>query len=48
VTKGLLQTGDPATLTIRAKHLIDSIRSHYTGTPVMPPPAEVPVGAKSS
>jgi hypothetical protein len=48
VTKGLLQTGKkPATLTIRAKHLIDSIRAHYTGTPVMPPQVEVPVGAKS-
>ena len=48
VTKGLLQTGEPATLTIRAKHLIDSIRAHYTGTPVMPPQAEEPVGVKSS
>jgi hypothetical protein len=48
VTKGLLQTGEPATLTIRAKHLIDSIRSHYTGTPIMPPQVDVPVGAKGS
>ncbi len=40
VTKGRLQTerpDKPAALTIRAKHLIDSIRAHYTGTPVMPP-----------
>ncbi len=40
VTKGRLQTGKPgkpATLTIRAKHLIDSIRAHYTGTVVVPP-----------
>ena len=48
VTKGRLQTGEPATLTIRAKHLIDSIRAHYTGTPVMPPQVEAPVGVKSS
>lgn len=48
VTKGLLQTGEPATLTIRARHLIDSIRAHYTGTPVMPPQVEKPVGAKGS
>ena len=48
VTKGVLQTGEPATLTIRAKHLIDSIRAHYTGTPIMPPTVEMPVGAKSS
>src|SRR5680860_797023 len=42
VTKGRLQTGKPgkpATLTIRARHLIDSIRAHYTGTLVMPPDA---------
>ncbi len=41
VTKGRLQTGTPgkpAALTIRAKHLIASIRAHYSGTPVMPPP----------
>jgi hypothetical protein len=40
VTKGRLQTGKPgkpARLTIRAKHLIDSIRAHYTGTQLMPP-----------
>jgi hypothetical protein len=40
VTKGRLQTqvpGRAGSLTIRAKHLIDSIRAHYTGTPVMPP-----------
>lgn len=45
VTKGRLQTGTPgnaATLTIRAKHLIDSVRAHYTGTPVMPPSVEQP------
>ena len=45
VTKGRLQTGtsgNAATLTIRAKHLIDSVRAHYTGTPVMPPPVEHP------
>ncbi len=42
VTKGRLQTGKPgrpATLTIRARHLIDSIRAHYTGTLVVPPDA---------
>ncbi|GGU37876.1 biotin carboxylase [Nocardioides albus] len=40
VTKGRLQTGRPgsaATLTIRARHLIESIRGHYTGTPVASP-----------
>jgi hypothetical protein len=40
VTKGRLQTGKPgkpARLTIRARHLIDSIRAHYTGTQLMPP-----------
>ena len=40
VTKGRLQTSRPGkspTLTIRAKHLIDSIRAHYTGIPLMPP-----------
>ena len=45
VTKGRLQTGrpgEPADLTIRARHLIDSIRAHYTGTPMMPPPDAVP------
>ena len=44
VTKGRLQTGQPgrpATLTIRAKHLIDSIRAHYTGIPLMPPSTSV-------
>lgn len=44
VTKGRLQTGrpgEPADLTIRARHLIDSIRAHYTGTPMMPPPEAV-------
>jgi len=45
VTKGRLQTGMPgsaATLTIRARHLIDSVRAHYTGTPVVPPLVEQP------
>jgi hypothetical protein len=41
VTKGRLQTdalpGKPATLTIHAKDLIDSIRAYFTGTPIMPP-----------
>ncbi|TNM48256.1 biotin carboxylase [Nocardioides albidus] len=40
VTKGRLQTGrpgEPAGLTIRARHLIDSIRAQYSGTPMMPP-----------
>jgi hypothetical protein len=47
VTKGRLQTGapgKPATLTIRARHLIRSLRALYAGTPVTPPPAEVPAG----
>jgi hypothetical protein len=42
VTKGRLQTarrGKPAALTIRAKHLIESIRARYSGTPLMPPPS---------
>lgn len=46
VTKGRLQSGRPgsaATLTIRAKHLIDSIRAHYTATPV-----EQPAGVASA
>ena len=45
VTKGRLQTqvpGRAGSLTIRAKHLIDSIRAHYTGTPVMPPQIQQP------
>jgi hypothetical protein len=49
VTKGRLQTGQPgqaATLTIRARHLIDSVRAHYTGTPVMPPPIDQPALAQ--
>ncbi|MDE3129957.1 MAG: biotin carboxylase [Acidobacteriota bacterium] len=44
VTKGRLQTDRPGkspALTIRAKHLIDSIRAHYSGVPLMPPPAAV-------
>jgi hypothetical protein len=44
VTKGRLQT-EPgkraSTLTIRAKHLIDAIRSQYTGTPLVPPADKV-------
>ncbi len=43
VTKGRVQTGrpgKPAALTIRAKHLIDSVRAHYSGTPVMSPAAK--------
>lgn len=45
VTKGRLQTGTPgkpATLTIRAKHLVHSLRALYTGTPLTPPPAVIP------
>ncbi len=45
VTKGRLQTrrpGSPVGLTIRAKHLIDSIRAQYTGVALMPPPEQVP------
>ena len=41
VTKGRLQIGapgKPATLTIRARHLIRSLRALYAGTPVTPPP----------
>ena len=51
VTKGRLQTGAPgkaATLTIRAKHLIESVRAHYTGTPVMPSVAARPTVEASS
>ena len=43
MTKGRLQTEAPgkgAHLTIRAKHLIDSVRARYTGTPVMRPPIQ--------
>lgn len=50
VTKGRLQTGSagkPMRLTIRARHLVDSIRAHYTGSPVMPPPSE-PSATKGS
>ncbi|HEU5267861.1 MAG TPA: biotin carboxylase [Jatrophihabitans sp.] len=50
VTKGRLQT-EPgkraSTLNIRAKHLIDAIRSQYTGTALMPPADKV-VGAAPS
>jgi len=45
VTKGRLQTGrpgKPATLTIRARHLIESIRAQYTGTALMPPQRTAP------
>ena len=41
MTKGRLQTEGRAAkrrvLTIRAKHLIDSIRALYSGTPLVPP-----------
>lgn len=44
VTKGRLQTareGGADSLTIHATHLIDTIRSHYIGTPLPPvPPSE--------
>jgi hypothetical protein len=42
VTKGRLQTesgGRVNALTIRAEHLIDSIRAEYAGTALVPPPA---------
>lgn len=45
VTKGRLQTGTPgkpAVLNIRAKHLIASVRAHYSGTSVAPPAKPVP------
>jgi hypothetical protein len=51
VTKGRLQVETASgrtTLTIRARHLIDSIRSQYSGTPVSDPTgAEHHVGVKS-
>jgi hypothetical protein len=44
VTKGRLQidsaTGKSA-LTIRARHLIDSIRAEYAGTPIAKPAAPI-------
>jgi hypothetical protein len=51
VTKGRLQvdsgTGTSA-LAIRARHLIDSIRSEYAGTPISEPaPPATTVGVKS-
>jgi len=51
VTKGRLQTarrGKQAALTIRAKHLIESIRARYSGTPVMPPPSSPQLGVTKS
>jgi hypothetical protein len=42
VTKGRLQVDNgqgKSSLAIRARHLIDSIRAEYTGTPVAEPPA---------
>jgi hypothetical protein len=51
VTKGRVQTarpGKPAALTIRAKHLIESIRAHYSGTPLMPPPSSSPPAVTKS
>ncbi|RNI24933.1 biotin carboxylase [Flexivirga caeni] len=45
VTKGRLQTeqgAGPSKLTIRAKHLIDSIRAQYTGVALMPAPVAPP------
>ena len=37
VTRGKLQTDGGTRLTIRAKHLVDSIRAMYGGTPLVPP-----------
>jgi hypothetical protein len=49
---GRLQTdsvpGKPATLTIHAKDLIDSIKARYTGTPIMPPPPVSSFGVAKS
>ncbi|HEY5821048.1 MAG TPA: biotin carboxylase [Propionibacteriaceae bacterium] len=47
VTKGRLQRSNDAgadVLTIRAKHLIDSIRSQYTGTPLATAPTQPSAG----
>ena len=49
VTKGRLQTDAPSggtALTIRARHLIDSIRAQYSGTPLTEP-AVTPTGTKT-
>ncbi len=48
VTKGRLQreTADGSTLTIRAKHLVNSIRSLYGGTPIAGTPVQ-PTAIKS-
>jgi hypothetical protein len=51
VTKGRLQvdTGSNSALAIRAKHLIDSIRAEYAGTPLVEPgQAPTSAGMKSS
>jgi biotin carboxylase len=49
VTRGKLQTDDGRRLTIRAEHLVESIRAMYGGTPLVPPaqPRTAP-GIKSS
>ena len=51
VTKGRLQVDSAAgksALTIRARHLIDSIRAEYAGTPIAKPAAPVmSAGVKS-
>jgi len=51
VTKGRLQVDNGAaksSLTIRARHLIDSIRDEYAGTPIAEPtPPPTNVGVKS-
>ena len=51
VTKGRLQVDSAAgksALTIRARHLIDSIRAEYAGTPITKPTAPITnVGVKS-
>lgn len=51
VTKGRLQvdsTTGKSGLTIRARHLIDSIRAEYAGTPVAKPAPPASAGVKSS
>jgi hypothetical protein len=50
VTKGRLQvdsTTGKSGLTIRARHLIDSIRAQYAGTPVAKPAPPITAGVKS-
>jgi hypothetical protein len=37
VTRGKVQTEDRERLTIRARHLVDSVRAMYAGTPLVPP-----------